>query len=68
MVPPCTPALQELDCLYRSSPDFNNQLYNALCRREYIQCTKNLEHDDLMWLTNYLDEVRCHVKIGRAHV
>lgn len=60
---PCSPALQELDRLQKSSPDFSDQLYNAICRREYVQCTRNLEHDDLRWLTNYLDEVRRHVAL-----
>jgi hypothetical protein len=60
MSPPSLSSLQELDRLDRSSPDYGDQLYGVLCEQEYVQCEEILEHDDLVWLIDYLDEVRCH--------
>ncbi|KAF9643873.1 kinase-like protein [Thelephora ganbajun] len=57
MAPPTHPALQQISHLDTSSPDFHDQLENALRGREYRQCVSNIEDDDLTWLVNYLDEV-----------
>jgi hypothetical protein len=57
---------QELRRLDRSSPDFDSQLYDVLCQREYIQGAKNLGRNDLVWLIDYLDEVRRHIVVLRS--
>ena len=51
------PALQKLRHLDRSSPEFHNQLSNALYGKEYQRCAQNLQHDDMAWLVDYLDKV-----------
>ncbi|KAF9646907.1 hypothetical protein BDM02DRAFT_2871174 [Thelephora ganbajun] len=56
MTSPSSPALQQLHCFDASSPNFYDQLYNLLCRQEYVQCIPNLKGDDLVWLVNYLDK------------
>lgn len=58
MSSPSPSPVQELCRLARSSPDFSDQLYNILCREEFMQCEKELEHDDLVQVIDYLDEVR----------
>jgi hypothetical protein len=55
-----SPTLQQLDLLDRSSPDFHDQLSNVLYGQEYQQCIPNLQGEDLVWLVDYLDKVRCH--------
>ena len=63
MSPPISPALQQLNSLGRSSPDFHDQLRSVLYGKEYVQCVSNLEDDDLTWLVNYLDEIRRRVAL-----
>ena len=58
---PSSPVLQRLHCLDRSSSDFQDKLSNILYGRDYVQCVRNLQGDDLMWLVAYLDKVHCHV-------
>ena len=59
MSPPNYPALQQLYHLDQSSIDFHNQLRNVLYGEEYTQCVPSLQSDDLVWLVDYLDKVRC---------
>jgi len=59
MSPPNPPALQKLDRLDRSSPEFHGQLSNVLYGEEYQRCVPNLQDDGLVWLVDYLDKV-CH--------
>ena len=67
MLSPTSPALRELDLLDRSSPDFHDQLCRILHGEEYVQREKNLEQDDdLVWLIDFLDEVRHHTTISRS--
>jgi len=57
MSSPSSPALQQLHCLDRSSPDFHDQLCSVLYGEEYKRCAPKLEGDDLVWLLDYLDKV-----------
>ena len=66
MSSPCSPALQKLDLLNRPSPDFHDQLNNILHGEDYRQCALNLQGDDLVWLVDYLDEVRRHVDLPHS--
>ena len=59
MSAPSSPALQSLHRLDRSSPDFQDQLYDILYGEEYKQHSSSLEHGDYVWLIDYLDRVRC---------
>ena len=63
MSSPISPVLQQLDRLNRSSPDFHNQLSNVLYGEEYTQCARGLRNGDLVWLVEYLDQVRRHVAL-----
>ncbi|KAF9644325.1 hypothetical protein BDM02DRAFT_3263623 [Thelephora ganbajun] len=56
MPSPNSPALQELNRLDTSSPDFHNQLYDLLYGKDCKQCVPNLQDDDLVWLVDYLDK------------
>ncbi|KAF9651098.1 kinase-like protein [Thelephora ganbajun] len=47
--------LQQLRDLDKSSPQFHEQLNNALHRREYRTCVPTLQGEDLVWLVEYLD-------------
>ena len=58
MPPPSSQALQELDRLDKSSSDFDAKFHNILYGKEYALNEKNFEKDDLVWLIDYLDEVR----------
>ena len=58
MASPGSPAFQQLRHLDTSSPDFGRQLHNVLYGGDYVQYIQNLKEDDLVWLANYLDEVR----------
>ena len=58
MSSPSAPALQQLHHLDRSSPDFHDRLCNVFYGREYSQCAPSLQGDDLVWLVDYIDEVR----------
>ena len=63
---PSSPALQQLNSLERSSPDFHDQFCNVLYGEEYVQCVPNIQGDDLAWLVNYLDKVRRRVALLRS--
>jgi tRNA (Thr-GGU) A37 N-methylase len=63
MPSPNSLALQQLDLLNRSSPDFPDQFCNIIYGEEYVQCVRNLEGDDLVWLVEYLDKVRRRVAL-----
>jgi len=58
MSSPSLPVLQRLQSLDRSSPDFHDQFSNVLYGEEYMRYMSNLQHDDLVWLVEYLDKVR----------
>jgi hypothetical protein len=58
MPSPSSPVLQQLDRLDRSSPQFHDLLCNVLYGEEYTRCAPNLQGDDLVWLVDYLDNVR----------
>ena len=61
MPSPSSLALLQFRHLDRSSPNFDDQLRNVLYGSEYDKYALNIQGDDLMWLVNYLDEVRCRV-------
>ena len=61
MPSPNFPALQRLHQLDKSSPDFPDKLCNVLYGEEYTKCVLILQGDDLVWLVDYLDQVRRHV-------
>ena len=63
MAPPTSLALQRLDSLDKSSPDFQDQLNDLLHENEYQECVPTLQGDELMWLVDYLDEVRHRVAL-----
>ena len=65
MSSPNTPALQLLHSLDRSSSKFHDQLGNILYGEEYQRCASNLQGDDLVWLVDYLDEVRRRISLPR---
>jgi hypothetical protein len=58
MTSPSSPALRNLHNLEMTSPKFQDQLSNAFYEKEYAECLRDLEDDDLTWLINYLDKVR----------
>jgi len=66
MSPPSHPTLRQLHRLYRSLPDFHDQLKGILYGEEYKQCVLNLQDDDLVWLVDYLDKVRHRVTLPRS--
>ena len=66
MSSPTSPALQQLNRLNRSSPEFQDQLNNVIYGEEYRQCVQNLEGDDMVWLVDYLDKVRLHATSPHA--
>ena len=51
-------ALQYLHRLNASSPKFGDQLCNILYGAEYVNCLPSLGGDNLVWLVDYLDNVR----------
>ena len=53
--------LQQLHHLDRSSSRFHDQLNDVLYGGEYRMYLPNLQDDDLAWLVDYLDEVRCRI-------
>ena len=57
------PTLQQLRRLNKSSPDFHDQLSSVLYGEGYQQCVPTLQDDDLVWLVDYLDNVRRHVAL-----
>ena len=50
--------MQELRRLDTSSPIFQYQLSDFLDGEEYVRYASGLKGDDLVWLIDYLDEVR----------
>ena len=56
-MPPPNP-LQQLDRLATSSPQFSAQITAILGGAEYGAYTETLQHTDLMWLVEYLDNAR----------
>ena len=63
MAPPSSPALRRLHRLDRSSSEFHDHLCDALSEKEYVQCIPDLECGDLIWLVDYIDEVRGHIAL-----
>ena len=61
MSSPSPPALQQLRHLNRSSSGFHDQLSKVLYGERYKQCVPDLQGDDLLWLVDYLDKVRCRI-------
>ena len=51
---PISPALKPLHRLDKPSADFSSQLYDITSGQEYVKC-QDLEHDDFVWLIDYLD-------------
>ena len=58
---PSSPALRRLHRLDGSSSEFHDKLCDVLSDKEYAQCVPNLEGSDLIWLIDYIDEVRGHI-------
>ena len=52
------PVLQRLGGLDASATDFHHRLDNILYGEEYARCVENLQGDDLIWLVDFLDNVR----------
>jgi len=61
MNPPTLPVFQQLHRIDGSSSGFHDQLTGVLYGEEYRRCAQDLQGDDLVWLVDYLDKVRCHV-------
>ena len=61
MSPPSSQTLQELGRLDKSSSDFDDKLHDVLYEKEYAIHEGDFEDDDLIWLIDYLDEVRRHI-------
>ena len=55
--PPSSQALQTIDRLDKSSSNFDGELCDLLYGQEYALHEANFQHDDLVWLIDYLDEV-----------
>lgn len=53
--------LQQLRRLDRSSSRFHDQLSNVFYGEEYRRCVGDLQGDGLVWVVDYLDNVRCRV-------
>jgi len=65
--------LQLLLLLKRHSAYFHYQLANFLLGGEYKEWVQNLQHEDLAWLVEYLDDVRNqiafpHPSLSACHV
>jgi len=58
MSSPSLPTLRQLRRLDQSSPDFQDKLCNILYGKDYVECAPNLRGDDVVWLVDYLNEVR----------
>lgn len=50
----------------RSSSDFHDQLRSILNGKEYKQLIPTLVGEDLVWLTDYLDEVRRRIALPHS--
>ena len=66
MASPNSPALQKLNNLDTSSPNFQDQLCNTLYGKEYTDCVQGLKGGDPTWLVNYLDMVRLRVSFTHS--
>jgi len=66
MPPSSSSTLQQLHRLERSSPNFHDQLCNVLYGEEYVKCVSSIKGDDLVWLVDYLDEVRRRVALPHS--
>jgi hypothetical protein len=58
--------LQTLHRLDRSSPRFHDKLTNVLYGEEYKRCVPILQGDDLVWLVDYMDEVRHPIALPQS--
>ena len=58
--------LQQLHRLDGSSSRFHDKLCNILYGEEYKKCVLNLQKNDLAWLVDYLDKVRCQVTLPHS--
>jgi len=63
MSSPSSLALQQLDCLDKSSPDFQDKVSNILYGQDYVRCVQNLQASDSVWLVDYLNDVRFRVPL-----
>ena len=63
---PSFPVLEQLHNLNRSSSGFHDQLTNVLYGEEYRQCVPNLQGDNLMWLVEYLNNVRYRATLSHS--
>ena len=61
MSSPSSSVLQQFHHLNRSSPNFPDKLCHVIYGSEYSQCVSNLQGDELVWLVDYLDKVRCRI-------
>ena len=59
------PSLRRLHGLDEASPEFQDELSNALHEEEYAQRVSNFQGDHLVWLVCYLDKVCCLVSCFR---
>lgn len=59
-MPPPDP-LEQLRVLDISSADFPDKIAKLLCSNEYKQCVQGLEGDVLVWLVEFLHDVRLYV-------
>jgi len=59
-------ALQWLNGLGRSSPDFHGQLCNIPKTEEYVQCVPGLQDSEVIPLIDYLDKVRRRVALPHS--
>ena len=50
----------------QSLPDFHDQLCNVLYGEEYVESAPHLQHDDAIWLVDYLDTVRRYAALPRS--
>ena len=57
--------LKELRDLEKSSPWFHDQISDILHAEEYKPCVSDLQGDDLVWLVDYLDQVRLPISLVR---
>jgi len=65
---PSLPVLQKLHDLDRSLSEFHDQLSNILYGEEYMRRMADLQGADLLWLVDYLDEVRHRVALPRSPI
>ena len=59
-------SIGQLRHLDRSSSDFHDQLRSILNGKEYKQLIPTLVGEDLVWLTDYLDEVRRRIALPHS--